>query len=636
MNLDTDSAASPNSYSEMYQDRDEESGEEEDMYGYMVPYLKNQDPHPDDEVARNSQSVTSNLSTTGASSLPFDEQSHSVASRMSHYFEDQDGTTAHSSVKSLQYDDDTSIANESVEISYINDGDDHDNESVQLSLHHSLATMSYEATHSVMSLQYDDAVSTNASVGLSYTTNEDSIAMVYIPSPFAAAAEEESHPPVQQQQQQEYPPDHLPQYVYDSSNSSTDPPSSVDDLEFQPYHHHHHHHHHHHNNNNNNNNMTGISLPNRTTTTTNGRKHKDASVASSSSKKNKKHRTVPLNKNHEPTKQHRKDDKQENKRGGRMSCCKKCLLISVPTFILLLVGGGFVAYRMDFWGLFGEDDNNNDGLQQQQQQQQQQQDEGNFWAPSTPISERPLETPPPTAAPTVTTTFLPTMPPESTNLMPSTPTDPSAMDYRRAMQAYFEGIGISFFENTTNVKALNRLVVDVQAAEPEESGEGNFFVKDTHRTTQRFALYCLGLSLETPDSTTTTSTADLIFQRLQIESLSQNHCHWPGVSCTTGEDESQPQITSISLNNQVLDGTIPSEIALLSSLTSLDLSKNNLHGSIPSELFHVSTLEKVYLYHNQLRGKLSDMIDQSSITHLHLSHNKLSGSIPEFNSGLRK
>jgi hypothetical protein len=617
MDLDTDSAASPNSYSDMYQDRDVESGEEEDEYGYMVPYLKNQDLHPNDEGnSRNSQSVTSNTSATGgASSLPSDEQTHSVASRMAYYFEEQD-----SSVKSFQYDDDASIANESVELSYINDGDndDFDDESVQLSVHHSVATMSYEATHSVLSLQYDDAVSTNASV---YT---DSLPMVYIPSPFAATAEEESHRPIQhqqQQQQEESPPDHLRKYSYASSNSSTDPPSSVDNLEFQPYQYHHHHHN---NNNDNDNNMTSVWLPNRTTTTTttttNGRRHKDASVASSSSKKNKKHRIVPPNKNHEPTKQHREDDtKQENKRGGgKMSCCKKCLLISLPTLILLIICGGFVAYRMDFWGLFGEDDNNNDGPQQQQ-----------------PSWERQFETSPPTTAPTVATPFLPTVPPESTNLMPSTPTNPSAMDYRLSVQAYFEGIGISFFANTTNVKALNRLVVDMQAAEPEESGEGNMFVKDTHLTTQRFALYCLGLSLEAPDSTTT-YTADLIFERLQIEPLSQNHCQWPGVSCTTGEDESQPQITSISLNNQVLDGTIPSEIALLSSLRSLDLSKNNLHGSIPSELFHFAALEKVYLYHNQLRGTLSEMSDQSSITHLHLSHNKLSGSIPQFNSGLRK
>ena len=51
-----------------------------------------------------------------------------------------------------------------------------------------------------------------------------------------------------------------------------------------------------------------------------------------------------------------------------------------------------------------------------------------------------------------------------------------------------------------------------------------------------------------------------------------------------------------------LQGTIPSELGLLTALTWLSMSRNQLSGTIPTELTQLTNMEELYLYGNNLIG----------------------------------
>ncbi|KDO42039.1 hypothetical protein CISIN_1g001988mg [Citrus sinensis] len=103
-------------------------------------------------------------------------------------------------------------------------------------------------------------------------------------------------------------------------------------------------------------------------------------------------------------------------------------------------------------------------------------------------------------------------------------------------------------------------------------------------------------------------------------------CSWIGIIC----DVNSHKVTTLNLSSFNLQGTIPPEIANLSSLKSLDLSHNKLSSNIPSSIFTMSTLKVLYLMDNQLSGSLSSFtFNTSSILDIRLSKNKLSGKLPE-------
>lgn len=79
-----------------------------------------------------------------------------------------------------------------------------------------------------------------------------------------------------------------------------------------------------------------------------------------------------------------------------------------------------------------------------------------------------------------------------------------------------------------------------------------------------------------------------------------NHspCKWHGVSCVDGK------VTRLFLDNNHLNGTLPSELSHLSQLQILNFSKNQLGGEIPPQLGELSQLEGLYLYDNQLSGSI--------------------------------
>jgi Leucine-rich repeat (LRR) protein len=99
--------------------------------------------------------------------------------------------------------------------------------------------------------------------------------------------------------------------------------------------------------------------------------------------------------------------------------------------------------------------------------------------------------------------------------------------------------------------------------------------------------------------------------------------NWFGVSVNSG------YVTSLSLNYNQLNGSLPSELGNLTSLIEIDLVSNQLTGSIPPELGNLIGLTSLSLSWNQLTGSIpAELGNLSNLTWLHLGGNQLTGSIP--------
>ena len=99
---------------------------------------------------------------------------------------------------------------------------------------------------------------------------------------------------------------------------------------------------------------------------------------------------------------------------------------------------------------------------------------------------------------------------------------------------------------------------------------------------------------------------------------------WFGVTTDSGG-----RVTRVSLSENQLTETIPSELGNLTSLTDLSLDGNQLTGPIPSELGNLTNLTHLALDSNQLTGPIpSTLGDLTNLTYLGLSGNQLTGPIP--------
>lgn len=102
-------------------------------------------------------------------------------------------------------------------------------------------------------------------------------------------------------------------------------------------------------------------------------------------------------------------------------------------------------------------------------------------------------------------------------------------------------------------------------------------------------------------------------------------CIWYGLTCISDSDR---QVSVVNLPRNNISGTLSSEIGLL-KLTRLSVFQNMLTGSIPSEIGLSSKLTYLYLDYNLFQGKIpSELGLLSSLTSLHLYDNYLTGTIP--------
>jgi hypothetical protein len=104
----------------------------------------------------------------------------------------------------------------------------------------------------------------------------------------------------------------------------------------------------------------------------------------------------------------------------------------------------------------------------------------------------------------------------------------------------------------------------------------------------------------------------------------ENECQWSGIECDEGV------VSKMGLNNSGLEGTIPSEIALLTKLKQLNLMDNMMLGSLPESIFNLSALEMLILENNQFNGTISSLIGNlKRLKIISFSSNRLTGTIPK-------
>ena len=100
---------------------------------------------------------------------------------------------------------------------------------------------------------------------------------------------------------------------------------------------------------------------------------------------------------------------------------------------------------------------------------------------------------------------------------------------------------------------------------------------------------------------------------------------WHGVV-----SDADGRVTKLFLDNNELNGEIPSELGTLAKLDGLDLAANQLTGDIPKELGRLTNLRDLLLPQNQLSGDIPKELGQlSNLWWLRLSDNQLTGEIPE-------
>ncbi|MEM1321235.1 MAG: gliding motility-associated C-terminal domain-containing protein [Bacteroidota bacterium] len=101
--------------------------------------------------------------------------------------------------------------------------------------------------------------------------------------------------------------------------------------------------------------------------------------------------------------------------------------------------------------------------------------------------------------------------------------------------------------------------------------------------------------------------------------------NWFGVDL-----DSEGYVVEIHLNNNRLDGTIPTEIGNFSRLRYLQLDNNNLRGSIPTEIGLLSGLTILFLDDNNLSGDIpSELGNCRNLMTVFLDNNQLTGAIPQ-------
>ncbi|KAJ4900596.1 Protein kinase family protein with leucine-rich repeat domain [Raphanus sativus] len=111
---------------------------------------------------------------------------------------------------------------------------------------------------------------------------------------------------------------------------------------------------------------------------------------------------------------------------------------------------------------------------------------------------------------------------------------------------------------------------------------------------------------------------------LRLWNNTSSPCDWSEITCVAGI------VTGISLKNQTIAATVPTNICDFPNLETLDLSSNRFSGEFPTVLYNCTKLRDLDLSQNYFNGTLPADIDRLSpqLEILDLSSNSFSGEIP--------
>jgi serine/threonine protein kinase/Leucine-rich repeat (LRR) protein len=103
-----------------------------------------------------------------------------------------------------------------------------------------------------------------------------------------------------------------------------------------------------------------------------------------------------------------------------------------------------------------------------------------------------------------------------------------------------------------------------------------------------------------------------------------NPCYWYGIDCLQNS-----VVTSITLSNLFLSGSIPDSLGNLTSLATLDLSSNSISGSLPTTIGMLSNvLTTLDISSNQLTEIPTELAKLTSLKVLNVDSNNLHGTLP--------
>ena len=118
----------------------------------------------------------------------------------------------------------------------------------------------------------------------------------------------------------------------------------------------------------------------------------------------------------------------------------------------------------------------------------------------------------------------------------------------------------------------------------------------------------------------------------------KGYCSWFGVECAmkSSKFDGNDEITKLDMPENLLKGSLPSEIRSLSNLIALDFTDNALMSTLPTELLSMNSLNYLLLGKNQLQGTLPENYwdTANQLRELDLGHNEFHGTLPSMLLGL--
>jgi hypothetical protein len=109
---------------------------------------------------------------------------------------------------------------------------------------------------------------------------------------------------------------------------------------------------------------------------------------------------------------------------------------------------------------------------------------------------------------------------------------------------------------------------------------------------------------------------------------------WTGVSCVTADvgdgAGEQRTVSAIELPNGHVDGSLPADIGLLTTLITLDLSANTIEATLPESIGRCTDLMTITLGSNSFIDSLPSSIGNiRELRQIDLSANQFGGTLPE-------